>query len=109
MCGAPYPDMGFLPAGFRGWTARLFLAGGINQPRVVLLITAPDFVNSVFTMWDRKIITPIAVPSVFVITSVRPELRVGRNACRSSIVRLVHSPTTTVVAPGYFIVRVNER
>jgi hypothetical protein len=69
----------------------------------------PNFVNNTSTMKDRQIITPIAVPSVFVITSVRPELRVGRNACRISIVRLVNSPMATAVVPGYLIARVNER
>ena len=34
-------------------------------------------------------VAPIPVPSVFVMISVMPESRVGRNACNTSIVRLV--------------------
>ena len=45
--------------------------------------------------------TPSVVPSVFVMTSVIPELRVGRKACRISIVKLVANPIAIVPTLGW--------
>ena len=44
-------------------------------------------------------ITPSAVPRVFVTGSVIPESLVGRNACRTSIVRLTINPNA-IGSPG---------
>ena len=57
----------------------------------------------------RYSITPIAVPIVFVMRSLTPESRVGRNACDTSIVRLVINPKAIVIAAEFLIVRTDEK
>ena len=47
--------------------------------------------------------TPRPVPSVFVMISVMPESRVGRYACRTSIVRLTAAPRVMVTTAGLLI------
>jgi len=45
-------------------------------------------------------VAPIAVPSVFVMMSVTPEARVGRNDCNTSIAKLTTAPKTIAASTG---------
>src|SRR2546423_1157671 len=52
---------------------------------------------------------PIKVPSVFVKRSVVPESRVGRYACRISMVRLTRLPRMTVASAARFTLRADKQ
>ena len=54
-------------------------------------------------------IAPRAVPDVFVMRSVMPESRVGRNACKTSIVRLTANPRAIVTTTACFVLRTEEK
>jgi len=53
--------------------------------------------------------TPTAVPSVLVMTSFKPESRVGRKYCAVSIARLMVSPRTSTATRGRGIGRTSEK
>src|SRR5208282_3184847 len=69
----------------------------------------PALVSQLCLRLQSYRITPRAVPNVFVIRSVVPESRVGRNACKTSIVRLTKNPTAIVTSVGFLIVRTKEK
>ena len=62
----------------------------------------PARVNQLCLMPQPNRITPRAVPNVLVNGSVIPESRVGRNACKTSTVRLTKNPTAMVTSAGFF-------
>src|SRR5438309_8862811 len=72
-------------------------------------IEMPARVNQLHLIVQPYRITPRAVPNVFVIRSVVPESRVGRNACKTSIVRLTKNPTAMVTSAGCSIQRTKEK
>jgi hypothetical protein len=52
--------------------------------------------------------TPIDVPSMFVIMSVVPDWRIGRNACRISMVMLTLVPSAMVAVAARFGRRIED-
>jgi hypothetical protein len=80
----------------------------IFNPFYVESIEMPARVNRLYLIVQPYRITPRAVPNVFVIRSVVPESRVGRNACKTSMARLTKNPTAIVTSAGCSILRTKE-
>jgi len=67
-----------------------------SRQLLAFLVRSPALANIPWTALQLQNKAPIAVPSVLVMISVVPESRVGRKACKISMLRLTVNPRMIV-------------